>query len=185
MFSNDFSSYDVVGFHATSITACEGIETNGFLPNKIFTPHEHNRLIAIAKKQGIDTSWHEQWLTMLSVTFTKEKTDAENHINQGSAGGQGLKTIALILGQISDVIDSADATFVGTLRQKIENIQNADSVIYAVDLSNLSPRLDEDKRQPFYYFRWHPEHPLPLISEISPSRIIEKVTIPVGNSVSV
>lgn len=64
------------------------------------------------------------------------------------------------------------------LQHKIEEIRNAGSVIYAVDLSNLGPRLDADRYQPLYYYRWNPAEPLPEISEITPSRIIEKITIP-------
>lgn len=102
MFTTDFSSYALVGFHATSINSCKSIEAVGFFPDKIFALKEHDRLISIAQSQKIVTSTHEEWLTMYSVTFTKDKADAQNHIRQGSAGGQGLKNITEILARIPD-----------------------------------------------------------------------------------
>ncbi|MBT9499589.1 MAG: hypothetical protein IV103_20755 [Zoogloea sp.] len=178
MFTTDFSNYPLVGFHATSISACESIQAVGFLPNKIFSREEHDRLISIAQSQNIVTSTHEEWLTMYSVTFTKDKADAQNHIKQGSAGGQGLMNITGILDRISGLSNNNDAIFVAMLQQKIEAIQSAGTVIYAVDLSNLGLRLDTDRHRPLYYYRWNPAEPLPEASEISPSRIIEKITIP-------
>lgn len=178
MFTTDFSSYALVGFHATSINACKSIEAVGFLPNKIFSRKEHDRLISIAQSQNIVTSSHEEWLTMYSVTFTKDKADAQNHIRQGSAGGQGLKNITEILDRISGLSNKEDAAFVTMLQHKTEAIRSADSVIYAVDLSNLEPRLDTDRYRPLYYYRWNPAETLPEVSEITPSRIIEKITIP-------
>lgn len=177
MFAIDFSQYKLVGFHATSSEAGASIEANGFLPHKIFSTQEHERLITIAASQGIDTSWHEQWLKMRSVTFAKKESDALNHIDQGSAGGQALKTMAEILGKITGLGDGDDANFTRYLQGKIEAILSARPVVYAVDLSNLGLRLTSDHLQPLYYFRWNPEEPLPLISEIGPSRIIKKLCL--------
>lgn len=178
MFTTDFSSYALVGFHATSINACKSIEAVGFLPDKIFARIEHARLISIAQSQSIDTSTHEEWLNMYSATFTKDKADALNHIRLGSAGGQGLKNVTEILDRISGLSNKEDAAFVTMLQHKIKAIRSASSVIYAVDLSNLGPRLDTDRNRPLYYYRWNPAEPLPEVSEIAPSRIIEKIIIP-------
>lgn len=178
MFTTDFSSYALVGFHATSIITCESIEAVGFLPNKIFSGKEHDRLISIAQSQNIVTSTHEEWLAMYSVTFTQDKADAQNHIRQGSAGGQGLKNITEILDRISALSNNEDAAFVAMLQHTIEAIRSAGSVIYAVDLSNLGPRLDTDRYRPLYHYRWNLAAPLPEVSEIAPSRIIEKITVP-------
>lgn len=177
IFTNDFSKYDVVGFHSTSSLACNRIETNGFLPDKIFCQLDHDRLITIARKQKIDTGWYEQWLNLRSVTFTREQCDALKHIKQGSAGGQGIKNISDILTGINCAEVSEDANFLGMLEERCEAIRSAKPVVYAVDLSNLGQRLDSDRIQPFYYFRWNPELPLPLVSEILPSRIIAKLNV--------
>lgn len=177
VFMSDLSKYQLVGFHATSSLACEGIETKGFLPDKIFTNAVHERLIAMAKSRGIYTLDYEEWLLLRSVTFAKDHGDALRHISQGSAGGQGLKNMSMILEKIANIEDTDEATFTYRITRKIDSILAASSVVYAVDLSNLGPRLDPDRIQPLFYFRWNPHESLPLASEIAPSRIIEKLNV--------
>ena len=177
LFNIDLEKYETVGFHATSSCVCANIEVAGFLPDKIFTEFEHKRLITIARSKGIDTSDHEAWLSLCSVTFAKDSFTAINHIKNGFAGGQGLKNISEIIDKITTLSDEDEIDFMSMLSNRIQLIRSATSVIYAVDLSNLGSRLNLDRIQPLYYFRWNPADPLPSISEIAPSRIIAKLNV--------
>ena len=177
LFTINLQKYETVGFHATSSCACVNIEATGFLPDKIFTELDHQRLIEIAKLKGIDTCYYEQWLCMRSVTFTKDCCTAINHIKNGFAGGQGLKNISEILDEITNQSDEDEIVLMNMFRKRIQCIRSARSVIYAVDLSGLGPRLSIDSIQSLYYFRWDPAAPLPSISEIAPSCIIAKLNL--------
>lgn len=112
---------------------------------------------------------------MRSVTFTQNPDHAIRHIEQGSAGGQGLKNITAIIEALPQQLTEDESTFIDSLKGKINVICSDQPVIYIVDLTNLGPRLDPDRVQPFYYYRWHPEKDLPEISEIGPERILMKL----------
>jgi hypothetical protein len=169
------SADQVVGFHSTSLAASSRIEKVGFFPNKIFDEADHSRLIAIAKTHGVKTFDYENWLSMRSVTFTIKPGDAIKHIRHGKAGGQGLKNICHILEQLPETTDVGDQSFLTEIESQIDAIRKDQAVTYAVDLSSLGPRLDKDKVQPFFYYRWHPNEALPEISEIAPTRILMKL----------
>ncbi len=145
------------------------------MPNKIFELADHERLIAIAKAQGVDTFSYENWLSMRSVTFTIIPDDALKHTAHGKAGGQGLKNISQILEKLPNALDEGDQSFVARLAESIDAIRSDQSITYVVDLSTLGPRLDKDKLQPFYYYRWNPDEALPEFSEIAPDRILVKL----------
>lgn len=168
----------VVGFHSTARSTCASIEQYGFLPNKIFDLVDHSRLVELAKHHGIDTVSYENWLCMRSVTFTINPDDAIKHICHGRAGGQGLKNMSQILEALPTGIGEPEKDFLKKLRSRIDSIRADQCVTYVVDLSELGPRLDKDRYQPFYYYRWNPAAPLPEFSEIAPSRIVMKLVHP-------
>ena len=72
-------------------------------------------------------------------------------------------------------LSGQERTFVDCLKSKIEEVRADQPVTYIVDLSNLGPRLDPDRVQPFYYYRWHPDKEFPMVSEIGPDRILVKL----------
>ena len=176
-FFTDFSRYEVIGFHGTTERVCNLIESKGFLPDKIFPESSHNCIRSAARLLDIDTLSYDQWLEMRSVTFAKEAARAIDHINAGNAGGQGLKNIKSVLDKILQRGDDQQKNTAREFVEQIECIQQANAVIYAVDLSGLKCRLVEDTRQPFYQFYWNPDLPLPTVSEIAPSRLIERLSI--------
>lgn len=174
----DLCQYDVVGFHATSSIMCAQIERVGLLPRKIFGDNEHAQIITVARRLGLDTSSYEEWLGMRSVTFTKVMQQAANHANEGKAGGQGLMHIEKLLAQIKDRSGDADAEFSDQFSSRIQAIRNSPPVIYAVNLSGLGPRLVDDSSSGFLHIYWDTSSHLPQESEIGPSRLIAKLSIP-------
>jgi hypothetical protein len=181
---NEFESsvvlcqYDVVGFHATSSVMCAEIEQVGFLPRKIFGDNEHAQIINVARKLGLDTSSYVEWLGMRSVTFTKVMQQAADHANEGRAGGQGLMHIEHLLAQIKDRSGEAGAEFSDQFSSRIQAIRSSPPVIYVVNLSGLGPRLVDDSRSGFLQMYWNPSADLPQESEIGPSRLIARLSIP-------
>ena len=166
----------MIGFHSTSLAASNRIEEQGFLPHKIFAPAEHSKLVQIANTHGLKTFKYESWLTMYSVTFTKDPIHAMKHVEDGkAAGGQGLGNIVNTLKMLPAEITPADREFVSELESKIKAIQADQAVTYVVDLTGLGQRLDHDEQQPFMYFRWDPTKDLPKVSEIEPARILMKL----------
>jgi hypothetical protein len=165
-----------IGFHSTVLSASYEIEKSGFLPDKIFSETEHNKLLNISIAHKEDTSAVQEWLALRSVTFTQHPNDAIKHIKQGSSGGQGLKNLVELIQKLSSTdISDEDRTFIDSMSNKIQKIRSDQSVSYIVNLSDLGQRLDNDHRQPFYHHRWHPKNALPKISEIGPERILLKL----------
>jgi len=177
VFVTDFYCYDIIGFHGTTELACEIIERNGFLPHKIFPESDHNDIRNAARLLDIDASYYDQWLEMRSVTFAQEATAAINHITAGNSGGQGLKSMAAVLEEIVLRGDDQKRNSARKFIEQIERIRQANAVAYAVNLSGLNQRLVKDPFQPFYQFYYSPHHPLPAVSEIAPSRLIERLSI--------
>jgi hypothetical protein len=173
--SIDRSICSLVGFHATASSASPSIEKHGFLPEKILTTADHERLLEMSTSKDIDTSFYREWLKMCSVTFAKTPAQAIAHIRNGSAGGQGLKNIKEILGKLRQSLDEADNAFVKAVECKVAHIGATTPVVYAVCLSELGPRLKSGGTYHHYY--WNPSAPLPLTSEISSSRILLKLEI--------
>lgn len=173
-FTTDFSQYSMIGYHATSSTACSDIETNGFLPKKILQDSDHRKIIELAKTKNISTSEYERWLEMKSVTFAKKSSDAIAHIRQGKASGQGIFHIEETLSEIAKSADAAEIEFIDNCKCKIKKIKDADCVVYAVDLSSLEKRIDKTSANEYFY-RLNPEIPTPQISDVKPSLIIEKL----------
>jgi len=169
------SPNQVLGYHSSVRSACAAIEELGFLPNKIFPLEDHNALIKMAAAYQVDSSDLQTWLAMRSVTFTRRPDEAIYHIQQGSAGGQGLKNLTAIIKELSPKVSGQERTFVDCLKSKIEEVRADQPVTYIVDLSNLGPRLDPDRVQPFYYYRWHPDKEFPMVSELGPDRILVKL----------
>ncbi|BFI96228.1 MAG: hypothetical protein RSP_17380 [Rhodanobacter sp.] len=164
----------MVGFHGTTSAASAVIETQGFLPNKVFSAHEHTQILELARALGWNTGSYQQWLDMRSVSFAKDPLFAIHHVtNAGNAGGQGLYNVrdalAFILNNGSDESRAVAQAF----QQKLAQLRAAAPVIYMVDLSNLGPRLVPSEVD--YNMYWNPEEALPAISEIDPGRIIEKL----------
>lgn len=166
----------VIGYHSSVQTASAEIEKFGFLPSKILPLADHQKLIGLAEKYKIDSFDLKNWLSMRSVTFTRSPYDAIKHIEQGSAGGQGLKNVRKIIEGLPSQLTADESAFIDTLQGKINDVCNDQPVTYIVDLTDLGPRLDPDKLQPFFYYRWHPENNLPEISEIGSERILMKLS---------
>lgn len=166
----------VIGYHSTVRSASTEIEEFGFLPNKILPLEYHQKLIGLAEKFKIDSSGLQDWLSMRSVTFTRSPDDAIKHIGQGNAGGQGLKNVRKIIGALPTQLTADECAFINSLQGKVDDVCNDQPVTYIVDLTDLGPRLDSDKIQPYYYYRWHPEKDLPEMSEIGADRILMKLS---------
>ena len=175
-FSHSFSSYNVVGFHATSSLAIGNIESVGFLPDKIFTTVDHQSVIAIASPLGIPIIDYTNWLQMGSVTFTQKESDAFAHI-AGVGTGQGLGEMYKVLQGISSTGKGAQITLAINFMHAIDNIRNSSSVIYAVDLSRLGSRLVIPTGQPYYRIHNDPKSPMPKASIVSPRDIIARLDI--------
>jgi len=177
----DFFAFQAIqnqklGYHSTVLSASYEIETSGFLPDKIFSETDHYKLINIAVAHQEDTSALQEWLALRSVTFTQHPNNAIEHIKQGSSGGQGLKNVTELIQKLSSSdISDVERIFIDSMSKKIQEIRADQSVSYIVNLSDLGQRLGNDQRQPFYYYRWHPENALPEISEIGPERILLKL----------
>ena len=165
----------IIGYHSSVRSACAGIEEFGFLPDKIFPLEDHKRLIEMAEAYKVESLDLQNWLDMRSVTFTRRPDAAIKHIQQGSAGGQGLKNLTAIIEKLSLQVNVEERTFVDYLSKKIQEVRADQPVSYIVDLSDLGPRLNPDQTQPFYYYRWHPVKELPETSEIGPDRILMKL----------
>lgn len=173
-FTAPAASCSKVGYHGTSSLACAAIEAYGFLPNKVFSDHDHGQILDMVGELGWDTWSYTQWLDMRSVSFAKDSHFAINHVtNAGNAGGQGLynvrKALAFILNNGSDESRAIAETF----QQKLAQRRAASPVIYMVDLSNLGDRLVESGVD--FNMYWNPAEALPAISDIDPGRIIEKL----------
>lgn len=177
-FSASFSGYKIIGFHATSsMSSCE-IEKIGFLPNKIFDDGDHQTILSRAQFLGINTADYQQWLQMKSVTFVDNVAGALAHIQQGSAGGQGLKNMVTVLQHVVSKGTSNDLEMANNFLSRIDAIRNAGSVIYAVDLSNIGQRLVQDKRQStLKHIYFDPSAPLPAESIVGPLNLIARLDV--------
>jgi len=177
-FQASYAELDVVGFHATSSRAASQIEAHGFLPNKILNEGEHQALLRTALALGIDITSYRDWLYMRSVTFSRQVQAALAHAKSGHSAGQGLHNVLSIANQIAakgnpEQIEQAHNTIA-----KIEQLRNTPAVIYAVNLAGLGSRLvPPDEKSPHYQYCWHPEHPLPTISDIDQTRLIARLDV--------
>jgi hypothetical protein len=169
----DLSGYENVGFHGTSVLSAEHIELNGFLPYKIFESHEHVEILEIAQKFDVDCHYYCQWLEMLSVTFTKEAIGAINHIESGSHSGQGLANVRKVLQSIVTVGDGVYKSEANQFLSRIEMLENAQPILYVVNLSGYGKRLASDNI--CYYYHLNPALPFPENSDIGPDRIIARL----------
>lgn len=177
-FTIDFDSYPVVGFHASSSLACTKIERAGFLPDKILARNEHDQILSEAKSLSIDTDRYEEWLQMRSVTFAKKCSIALSHLASGNSGGQGLLSIIDVLVKIQDLGDGAQKSMAVDYSKRIQVIQDASSVIYAVDLSNLGERLVQDYYRPdLFQVYFDTKSPLPAKSIVQPLHIIARLDV--------
>lgn len=181
-FISDFSKFQTIGYHATSSLVCSEIESHGFLPSKILSKIQENTLIETASLFHVDHAYYKDWVEFIrSVTFTKGLNDALTHIKNGKAGGQAIENIKAIIENICShpkcgSLPTRTINTIESINTLINNIIGCPPVIYAVNLSELGPRLSEDKLQSFFYYRWDPSSRIPINSEISPERIIEKLT---------
>jgi len=172
-FTYDFSSYENIGFHGTSSLVESEIETHGFIPNKVFSQEEHEQILRAANKLEVDISWYQGWLEMRSITFAENEEDALSHIQNGSSGGQGLANLLGVLIAISE----AGGTEERDMAAKFELIRDSSSVIYAVNLTGLGPRLVRDRHQPFYQVYFDPNTVVPEASIVSKESLIAKLQI--------
>lgn len=176
-FTVGFSGYGTVGFHATSSLATHQIEHVGFLPNKIFTPCDQQSILVATQSLTIGTADYEEWLQMRSVTFAQNESNALEHIQNGSSGGQGLGAMLKVLQAIALSGSASHVALVNNFISTIKNIRQSASVIYAVDLSNIGSRLVKDSNQPLYHIYFDPNSPLPKASLVSPLNIIARLEV--------
>lgn len=178
-FRTDFSGYEVVGFHATSMAACSAIETVGFLPHKVLGEDVHRNLLAAAKNLRLSPTLirsYEEWLGLRSVTFTKKQDGAINHALSGRFGGQGLQHIKAILG--AGKTSPTHQQLVADVQQELDRISQTGPVVYAVDLSNLGVRLVEaDDDRDYLRIHFNPYEPLPTTSIVGPDRLIARLKL--------
>lgn len=171
------AGYEIVGFHGTSSLACEEIETNGFLPSKVFSESDHASLLSMASSLSIDSSTYKEWLGMRSVTFAKQADAAVSHVQNGSSGGQGLYNVQQVLSEILALGDDQQKETATAFVKKLEAIRKAPSVVYAVSLANFGQRLVKDQHQQLYHYYWNPSLPVPEFSDIGPDRLIAKLSL--------
>lgn len=157
--------------------ACKMIEIKGFLPDKVFQKSVHDGIVSVAQLLNIDVNYYCKWLEMRSVTFTQEANAAVQHMVNGNAGGQGLKNMSTVLQEIVKRGNDHQKHMASGLIEQIEAIRLSPAVVYAVDLSGLGQRLVKDLYQPLYQVYWNPDIPLPEVSEIAPSHLIERLSI--------
>ena len=169
--------YRVIGYHATSLLASVEIERFGFLPHKIFGKAVHDQVIAVAHRLNLPTYYYTEWLGMRSVSFGKILDHAIVHASQGNAGGQGLMNVERLLESINAHGTDADRVVASGFAGQIQAIRTSTPVIYAVDLSNLGPRLVDDASTGYYQMFWNPSAPLPAMSEIGPERLIARFSL--------
>jgi hypothetical protein len=178
VFQATYMEFDVVGFHATSSSATSQIEVHGFLPNKILSEGEHQVLLRTSLELGIDVTTYSDWLYMRSVTFSRQLQGALAHAKSGHSARQGLHNFLSIANQIAAKGSSEQIEQARNTIAKIKELRNAPAVIYAVDLAGLGSRLvPPDEKNPHYQYYWHPEHPLPTISDIDPTRLIARLDV--------
>ncbi|AJE98838.1 hypothetical protein [Pandoraea apista] len=169
--------FDTVGFHGTSSLACQKIETNGFLPDKIFSDSDRDDILSTALRLEIDTSGYRQWIAMRSTTFTKQVDAAINHVRSGHSGGQGLINVQAVLQSMQDKGTDADKEFAQRHLTTIQNIRDASRVIYAVDLSGFGKRIVDDEFRSLYQYHLNPNVPLPATGDIGPQRLIARLDL--------
>lgn len=177
--TTDFSQYTVVGFHGTSQLFSSNIEKQGFLPNKIFSVDEHQLILSVAMTLKIDTWLYSDWFQIMrSVTFAKDHIDALNHVKSSSSSAQGLDKAKAVLLQICAKGSDTNKEMANIFLDKIDTIQKSNSVIYAVDLSNLGERLCTHTSQPrLYQIYLNPSEPIPESSIVSPDRLIARLDV--------
>jgi hypothetical protein len=175
-FTISFSGVARVGFHATSRAAIQQIETNGFLPSKVLSMNQHRDLLMAADELGIPVWTYKSWLGLRSVTFTREFETAKEHIERRFASGQGVQQMLAVAKLVESKGHEQHGMLAKRVIDQIVEFQSSAPIIYAVDLSGLD-RLVTDDRQPLFYFYWDPGQPLPLLSEIGPSRLIGRLDI--------
>jgi hypothetical protein len=177
VFHTPATNYSVVGFHGTSSLASADIEANGFLPKKVFSDQEHALILQLAGNLGWDTSSYVQWLGVKSVSFAQDPKRAIDHVTtEGKAGGQGLYNLREALAVILDKGSDENRKMVRPLHERFLELRAAPPVVYMVNLSGLKPRLADCRG--VYDWSWDPAVTLPTVSEIGPSRIIEKLELP-------
>ena len=176
-FTCDFSAYDVVGFHGTSSDASARIETVGFLPDKLFSLHEHESFVSIARQLGLNLNDYLQWMEMRSATFVENSNDAVGHVLKGNCGGQGLNNMVGLLEEIHLHGSDDQKGIARAMMERISFVRNSAAVVYAVDLSGLGPRLVKDKYRPYHHVYWDKNAPLPAVSELGPSRLIARLDV--------
>jgi hypothetical protein len=172
-FTTPAANYPKVGYHGTSSLACADIEVYGFLPNKVFSDQEHAQILRMAAELGQDTGSYTQWLDMRSVSFAKDPLFAIHHVTYaGNSGGQGLYNVRDALEVILSRGSEENKVVARAFQEKLLELRASQPVIYMVDLSGLAPRLVE---QDDFNIYWDKTMALPAVSEIGPSRVIEKL----------
>lgn len=183
-FTRDFTNYEVVGYHGTSAITAERIEVDGFFPSKVFEESFHHQFFDEVRKVGnVDPLFqknlnsYQQWLneTTFSITFTPEFDDALNHVKSGKAGGQGIWFMYQVAEKMLELNGSKMAQEVV---HKIDELR-AESVIYAVDLTNLGDRLvwpsEKKTETPFFHIYINPDSP--QVTPITPDRLLAKLLV--------
>jgi hypothetical protein len=178
-FITDFSKYEKVGFHGTTLLAAPDIEKYGLLPRKIFDQATHDHILSLCQQHSISIFFvggYLQWLGMRSVSFGVDAQKAIQHMKRGNGGGQGLMNMIEVLSKLMLVDDDEAKKFSQRIIKKIDEARQSPCIVYAVDLSRLGPPLVHDTRETLQYF-FNSEIPLPDISLIEPWRLIERLDL--------
>ena len=175
-FQTDFNKFSKVGFHGTTLLATNQIEARGLLPVKVFDQAKHDEVLKLCEQYNLETCSYAQWLGMRSVSFGVEAKRAVLHMKSGNGGGQGLMNMIDVLTQLVERGDDAVKVYAQDMLKKIDTARQSQLVVYAVDLSNLGPPLVVQDAEVFQYY-FNPTIPLPAISLIDPSRLIERLDL--------
>ena len=116
---------------------------------------------------------------MRSVSFTIDGAAAIAHIRKNGGCGQGIGTAIKLLEEVVRLGDFSQQAEAEELRSKIRCANERRAVVYAINVSNLGPRIVKDKFQPFLHFYWDPQKPLPLSSEITPMMLFARLDLKV------
>jgi hypothetical protein len=97
-------------------------------------------------------------------------------MKSGSGGGQGLMNMIDVLNQLVECGDDVVKVYAQDMLKKIDMARQSQPVVYAVDLSGLGPPLVVQDAEVFQYY-FNPAIPLPAISLIDPSCLIERLDL--------
>lgn len=176
-FVTDFSSYELVGFHATALRTASTIEAIGLIPHKVLDDGMHDQLLAAAHELSLPAGCRQsyaEWLQLRSVSFARNASSAIAHVCQGMAIGQGMVHVNAIVEAAKGVAKFDQ--LVTKVQADLEPLRASPSVVYAVDLSGLGDLVTEELggRGPVLRVRWRASDSL-TSTVLTPDRLIARI----------